>query len=86
MEPCYLYDLACYLALASTLPGKNGRPDPADQAVRLLCCSVATGFDNLHKLRTDPALEPLRKREDFQKLVHDLEARTPGRKDATQNP
>src|SRR5262249_36597286 len=77
-ESCHLYDLACHLALASTLPGENSRPDPADQAVRLLRCCVASGFDNPHQFRTDPALEPLRERKDFQNLVRHLEARSPG--------
>ena len=85
LEPCYFYDLACHLALASTLPGENGRPDAADQAVWLLRCSVAAGFDNPHKLRTDPALEPLRKRDDFQKLVRDVEARLQGGEGAPPN-
>ena len=35
---------------------------------------IASGFDNPYKLRTDPRLEPLRNREDFQKLLQDLEA------------
>src|SRR5262249_53806279 len=60
VDPCHLYDLACHLALASTLPGENGRPGAADQGVALLRCCVASGFDNLHLFRTDPALEPLR--------------------------
>ncbi len=85
LEPCYCYDLACHLTLASTLPGGSGRPDPAGEAVRLLRCYVASGFDNLHQLRTDPRLEPLRKRGDFQNLVHDLETKSPGRNDATLN-
>jgi hypothetical protein len=80
-EPCYLYDLARQLALASTLPGDTGIPDPAGQAVGALRDYVASGFDNPHKLRTDPALEPLRKRDDFHKLVRDLEARAQGRKE-----
>jgi hypothetical protein len=84
-EPRHLYDLACHLALASTLPVENGRPDPADQGVLLLRSCLASGFDNLHQLRTDPALEPLRKRPDFQKIVRDLEARGPGRKDVPEN-
>jgi tetratricopeptide (TPR) repeat protein len=81
-ESCHLYDLACHLALASTLQG----PEPAEQAVRALRWCVAAGFDNPHKLRTDPALEPLRKREDFRKLVHDLEDISPRRKDVPLNP
>jgi tetratricopeptide (TPR) repeat protein len=86
VESCHLYDLACHQTLASTLPGANGRPDLPEQAVSLLRSAAAVGFDNLHRLRTDPALEPLRKREDFRQLVHDLETCNPGRKDAPPNP
>jgi serine/threonine-protein kinase len=85
-ESCHRYDLACHLALASTFHGYNGKPDPAEEAVRALRWCVASGFDNLHKLRTDPALEPLRKREDFWNLVRDLEAGSAERKDANLSP
>jgi tetratricopeptide (TPR) repeat protein len=78
-EPCYLYDRACYLALASTLDRAAGNPDPAGEAAQDLRDYVASGFDNPHKLRTDPALEPLRKRDDFQKLLRELEVVPPGR-------
>jgi tetratricopeptide (TPR) repeat protein/tRNA A-37 threonylcarbamoyl transferase component Bud32 len=74
-EPCYLDDLACQLALASTLPGKAGLADPASQAVQALRDHIAHGFDNAYKVRTDPALAPLRRRPDFQKLLGDLQAR-----------
>jgi tetratricopeptide (TPR) repeat protein len=73
-EPCYLYDLACHLALASTLPGNEGR----DTAGRAVAALRASGFDNVHQLWTDPRLEPLRGRADFQRLVHELETRPPG--------
>jgi tetratricopeptide (TPR) repeat protein/tRNA A-37 threonylcarbamoyl transferase component Bud32 len=85
-EPCALYDLTRLLALASTLPRGNGRPDLADQAMWFLHRSLAAGFDNLHQIRTDSILEPLRKREDFRKLVHDLDAKSARRKDVTQSP
>jgi tetratricopeptide (TPR) repeat protein len=71
-EPCYLFDLACHLALASNLPGNAGR------AVQALRHSIASGFDNAYKLRTDPALAPLRQRPAFKQLVRDLEARVKG--------
>jgi hypothetical protein len=85
-ESCGLYDLAGHLALASTLSSENGKSDFADQAVWWLRSSVASGFDNPHKLRTDPALEPLRTREDFQNLIHDLESKSLRRKDVPENP
>ena len=72
-EKCYLYDLARHLTLASTLPGSAGVTNPLDRAIKALGEYIASGFDNPCKLRTDPRLQPLRKREDFQKLVHDLE-------------
>ena len=72
-EPCYLYDLAHHLTLASTLPGEDAQT-LSDRAVKALADFIASGFDNPYKLRTDPRLEPLRNREDFQKLVGDLEA------------
>jgi hypothetical protein len=72
-EPCYLYDLARHFTLASTLPGSADVTNPADRAIKTLGEYIASGFDNPYKLRTDPRLEPLRKHEDFQKLVRDLE-------------
>jgi hypothetical protein len=78
LEPCYLYDLACHLALASTLPGNAGLADPASQAVRALRDHIALGFDDASRLRTDPALAPLRQRPDFQDLVRDLEVKLRG--------
>jgi hypothetical protein len=85
LEPCYSYDLACHLALASTLSGDAGNLDLPNRAVLALRCAIASGFDNPHQLRTDPALEPLQKRDDFQKLVSDLEARVMGPDVAPRN-
>jgi serine/threonine-protein kinase len=74
-EPCYLYDLAHYLTLASTLPANAGLAKPAHQAVDDVRKFIASGFDNPYKLKHDPRLEPLRKREDFVAMVRDLEAK-----------
>ena len=70
-------------AISTTLPITwcSPRPCPAKLVARLSRSGpsrpsanyIASGFDNPYKLRTDPRLEPLRKREDFQKLVHELE-------------
>ncbi|HEY7428643.1 MAG TPA: serine/threonine-protein kinase [Gemmataceae bacterium] len=76
-EPRYLYDLACHVALASTLPGNEGGSDATGRAMAALRACGAAGFDNIHKLRTDPRLAPLRGRADFQRLVHELETRPP---------
>jgi eukaryotic-like serine/threonine-protein kinase len=73
-EPCYLYDLACHLALASTLSGQTLEPDPAGRAVQALRDFVASGFDNPHKLQTDQRLSLLRQRADFRKLILELRA------------
>ena len=54
-EPCYLYDLARHLILASTLPGSAGVANPADRAVKALDDYIASGFDNPYKLRHRPA-------------------------------
>ncbi len=74
-EPCYLDDLAHHLTLASTLTGGAGVSNAADRAIKALRDYIASGFDNPYKLQHDPRLEPLRKRDDFQKLVRELEAK-----------
>ena len=62
-----------HLKVASTLPDQAGIRDAADRAIKALRCYIASGFDNPYKLRHDPRLEPLRKREDSQKMVRELE-------------
>jgi serine/threonine-protein kinase len=81
-EPCYLYDLACHLALASTLPDNAGLADPARRAVHALRDYIAAGFDNAYRLRTDPALAPLRNRQDFRRLAPYLAAKAGGKEPA----
>jgi hypothetical protein len=44
--------------------------------VKALRDYIASGFDSPYKLRHDPTLEPLRQRDDFQKLVRVLEAKS----------
>jgi hypothetical protein len=69
-EPGYWHDLACHLALASTLPG--GSPgDEAARAVSALREWVATGCGPSDALAADPRLAPLHGRDDFQRLVRD---------------
>ncbi|MFO0959414.1 MAG: hypothetical protein U0800_18600 [Isosphaeraceae bacterium] len=71
-EPCYLYPLARYLALASTMPEGAGIPDAADRAMAALGQFLAGGFDNPYKLEHDERLEPLRDRDDFRAMVREL--------------
>jgi tetratricopeptide (TPR) repeat protein/tRNA A-37 threonylcarbamoyl transferase component Bud32 len=79
-EPCYLYDLACHLALAAKLSGNEGDRDAATRAVAALRAYSAAGFDNVHKLKTDPRLDPLRGLPAFQTLVRELKDKLPVRR------
>jgi tetratricopeptide (TPR) repeat protein len=47
----------------------------ADRAMQALRQAVADGFNRVEIFRTDPALDSLRPRDDFQKLVADLAAK-----------
>jgi tetratricopeptide (TPR) repeat protein len=66
------YNFACIYALASDkLPDKQQAY--ADRAMELLQRAVQAGFTNAAHLEQDPDLAPLREREDFQKLIGDLD-------------
>jgi hypothetical protein len=69
-EPGYWRDLACHLALASTMPG-GPSGDEAARAVTALREWVAAGCGPATGLAGDPRLAPLRGREDFQQLVRE---------------
>jgi tetratricopeptide (TPR) repeat protein len=80
------YNAACLLCDCATLAGKDGRLAEAkrrelaqayaDRALALLRQAVVRGFKDAAWLKKDPDLEPLRAREEFGKLVADLEAKT----------
>jgi serine/threonine-protein kinase len=79
--PDDLYALACYQALlggaaveGSGLTAAETRT-AADGAMATLRRAVATGYRDVPHMRTDTDLDALRKREDFQKLMKDLEAK-----------
>jgi tetratricopeptide (TPR) repeat protein len=68
------YDFACVYAVASgKVAGK--KPEYADRAMELLNRAVKTGYNNAAHMAQDADLDPLRNREDFQKLLADLSAR-----------
>jgi hypothetical protein len=45
----------------------------AEQAMAVLRKTVDMGYCNAADFRTEPALDPLRNREDFKKLLEELE-------------
>jgi eukaryotic-like serine/threonine-protein kinase len=51
-----------------------------DAAMRVLRDAVSKGYKNVMQIKKDPALDPLRQREDFQKLVTELEGKKPENK------
>jgi serine/threonine-protein kinase len=78
--PQDLYNSACTHAELARLAGEpgsgmtasEGRAE-ADRAMEWLRRAVAAGYRKLVALRTDPNLDPLRSRPDFQLLMMDLE-------------
>jgi hypothetical protein len=46
----------------------------ADRAMELLQAAVQAGYKDAARMRVDPDLDPLREREDFKKLLADLES------------
>jgi hypothetical protein len=79
VDPEDLYNLACNLALASTIAdpaearaaASRQRRD-ADRAVATIRRAIEMGFANSAALRNDPDFEALRSRPDFQALLLDL--------------
>ncbi len=78
------FETACCRAALAGLAGRDGAGvsaaegrAEADQAMALLRKAVDTGYRNAAAFRTEPALNSLRKREDFQKLLDELETKSP---------
>jgi hypothetical protein len=77
------YNLACLWAQVSRLVGsgktsftEQGRAERRaclDRAVDALSKAVAAGYPKVARLRKEASLDPLRSREDFQKLLSELE-------------
>ena len=55
----------------------------ADQAMAMLRDAVAKGYKNADDMKTDKDLDPLREREDFKKVVAELEAAKEGAAEET---
>ena len=66
------YNFACVFAIAS---GKSvyKRHEYADRAMQLMHQAVKAGFTNVADMKKDTDLDPIRTRDDFKKLIHELE-------------
>jgi eukaryotic-like serine/threonine-protein kinase len=83
-----LYNAACYRALTASLQANAKEPDAArlaseeaDKAMAWLHKAVAAGYNDAAHIRKDADFDFLRDREDFKKLLADLEAKSPPSKD-----
>jgi hypothetical protein len=71
------YDLACARSLASA--AADGKPDQAEQrrlaelALQDLAAAFADGYRNTPWMHRDPCFDSLRERDDFKKLLRELE-------------
>jgi tetratricopeptide (TPR) repeat protein len=79
------YDAACYLSLCVPIVAKHNKLNATqrkeaaqfygDAAMKQLRDAVSKGFKDVAHMKKDTDLDPLRQREDFQKLVAELEGR-----------
>jgi tetratricopeptide (TPR) repeat protein len=73
-----IYDAACVCALAANCTEKSAgslwKEDCCKRAVALLRQAIAKGYKDAEHVKTDDDLKALREREDFKKLVAELEA------------
>ena len=79
-NPSFARTLACFHAELSGLAGQAGSGVSADEAeaeaARAMEClsrAVAAGYRNTNQIRIESALDPLRGRADFNKLITELE-------------
>jgi hypothetical protein len=76
------YDAACALSLCVPIAREEQQFDAAkreaaeqfygDKAMKMLHAAVTKGFKNVAHMMKDTDLDPLRGREEFQKLIEDL--------------
>jgi tetratricopeptide (TPR) repeat protein len=77
----YLYDAACVFALAAGRRDETGssvsKEQCAQRAVALLQQAVAKGYKDADEMQKDNDLKALRQRSDFQKLLAQLQKKSP---------
>jgi tetratricopeptide (TPR) repeat protein len=84
-SPFDAYRAACFLSLCIPIVAKHEKLDDkkrkdavqfyGDAAMKLLRDAVGTGFKDSAHMKKDTDLDPLRQREDFRKLLAELEAK-----------
>jgi tetratricopeptide (TPR) repeat protein len=74
-----VYDAACIFSLASGSVKDDDKLEEryATRAIELSQQAVQKGYQDVAHMKKDTDLDPLRQREDFQKLIRDLEAKKP---------
>jgi tetratricopeptide (TPR) repeat protein len=80
-----LYNFAILYSVASSKVAAK-KLEYANTSMDLLQKAVVAGFDNITFLKTTPALHPLRDRDDFRKLLADLEAKFPPKREVLPPP
>ena len=83
--PADAYDAACFLSLCVPIVAKHDKLDDkqrkeaaqfyGDGAMKLLLEGVSKGYKDVAHMKKDTGLDPLRQRDDFQKLVAELEGK-----------
>jgi hypothetical protein len=83
--PADAYDAASFLSQCVPIVAQHAKLDPkrrqaavrfyGDEAMKLLREAVRKGFKDVAHMRKDTDLDPLRQREDFKKLVAQLEGK-----------
>jgi tetratricopeptide (TPR) repeat protein len=83
--PSDAYDAACFLCQCVPLVAQHGKLDDrqrkeaaqfySDAAMKLLREAMSKGYNDVARLKKDTVLDPLRQRQDFQKLVAQLEGK-----------
>jgi len=80
-HPLILYNVACIFALAADRQQEGrdllSKEDCARWAMTLLQQAVANGYKDVEHVKHDDDLKALRSRDDFKKLLADLEAKRP---------
>jgi hypothetical protein len=79
--PADAYDAACFLSRCIPIVAKHDKQRKeavrfyGDAAMKLLCDAVSKGYKDAAHMKKDSDLDPLRQREDFEKLIAELEGK-----------